>query len=103
MSERMEGMSERTPETMMGRVVTAMAVAGFLFLRDWGGQILNACWIVQNSLLGVHVKGGWLLAPKLSQNACHWEATEEVDPDSHRRFLVGLLQKPVAGRLGTED
>lgn len=34
----------------MGRVATAMAMAGFLLLHNGGGQILNACWIVQNSL-----------------------------------------------------
>ena len=37
---------------MMGRATTVTAMAGLLFLHNWGGQILNANWTVQHSLLG---------------------------------------------------
>lgn len=37
---------------MMGGVTVVTAMAGLLFLCNWGGQILNANWTVQNSLLG---------------------------------------------------
>lgn len=47
----------------------------------------------------MEVRGGeWLLAPKLSQSTCYWEAEEEVDTDSYRRFLADSLQKPAMGR-----
>lgn len=43
------------------------------------------------------------MAPKLSQSTCYWEARDEVDTDSYRRFLADLLQKPAMGRLGRGD
>lgn len=112
----MKNVRESTLSRMMGRVTTAPAMTGFLFLHNWGSQILKASWAVQPSLLGemveeilslspplVQVATGireWLLAPKLSQSTCYWETTEEVDIASCGRFLEGLLQCPAIRRLG---